>query len=834
MSIDLSRESAGLTWDVLDERARGGDVAGVTALLLEASEEQRLAFGAEVRARFESIRPEDWWWSRSDPSGARGLAVLASQPSAARTASLLLRPDMRGKWAKIPVGSAAGIARARRLPWLADLGRRLFTKLDRDDPWRAGWPLIAALMTEAGTTAPVTPAVVRGWLSNLRRTNLTHLDVMLPALFEFDELGSALSAATVGDPSIEAWREQPRLTAVIAELTVGGRLDRKVVLGSTVDRLARGGRPSDLRGFLELHEALAPTAGEVAALTGDYARMLTVGPSTVASLAQETLRATGIDLTLLLEISEAVLVRKEKGLVKRQRAWLTTAARRDPSRAAEVAAILAAAEPVPAPVVPLPARLAAGPMPAPITGVAELAGEIAALRHDETAERWERILAALVTLRPSTGPEPIQRPGGDSPAALRHSDDLAPLRHLLDQYDGDISEMRWPLLPRYRHLNLALHVLLAPDGSGEPGDPQPVVGGAPDRLLDLRVAEVAARVRRSPVPLLLSTPTHRDGNLAAETLVARLRQAAAEGWEPWPIDFEQALIRLPRGTDASVAGELTCAAGRQLSAWLAGGGLPDPMSTRLVQSAEKGGPPARIVVDLTPARPGRPAVEEQLLTLTRYPVLAFDARRWITNASLLAAALPHHREVSAAWSLSSFAELADRDQRGGATLLPALAERDGPFGAAMSLAVAYALSARHEVDRTAAVDAFLLMAAEPGASFGSVVGRDLGDLAVRGFVKLNRTVLALTDAHRAGASRAVGDVIAAALPVLLSAPPRGLADLLALGCEVAMVWPIPALDEFAAGPGSTRLVREARRLRDAIYSRGETRQLRGGGSPDRG
>jgi hypothetical protein len=121
---------------------------------------------------------------------------------------------------------------------------------------------------------------------------------------------------------------------------------------------------------------------------------------------------------------------------------------------------------------------------------------------------------------------------------------------------------------------------------------------------------------------------------------------------------------------------------------------------------------------------------------------------------MLATTLPHHREVSAAWALPDLAAMATQDQRGGSRLLPLLAECEGPIGPAMSLGVAYALAARHEADRVAGADAFLVLAAS-GEPFAAAVGRDLADLAARGMVKLGRAVAPRTDAHRAGASAAV-------------------------------------------------------------------------------
>ncbi|MBB2940438.1 hypothetical protein FB565_000142 [Actinoplanes lutulentus] len=82
---------------------------------------------------------------------------------------------------------------------------------------------------------------------------------------------------------------------------------------------------------------------------------------------------------------------------------------------------------------------------------------------------------------------------------------------------------------------------------------------------------------------------------------------------------------------------------------------------------------SRLVVSLKPSRPGRLSVEEQLFTLERVSVQRYDSHHWSPRPSVLAAALPHHREAVAAWALSSFAELADRDRRGGSALLPMLA-----------------------------------------------------------------------------------------------------------------------------------------------------------------
>jgi len=100
------------------------------------------------------------------------------------------------------------------------------------------------------------------------------------------------------------------------------------------------------------------------------------------------------------------------------------------------------------------------------------------------------------------------------------------------------------------------------------------------------------------------------------------------------------------------------------------------------------------------------------------------------------------------------------------------------------------------------------------------VGADVGDLCADSTVKLTRVVLTLTEAHRAGASPAVWEVLAAAIPLLLPHAPRGLPDLLELGtrvaAEVGARTEIANLAEAAAKPGSTRLAREAGRLQAVL------------------
>ena len=89
---------------------------------------------------------------------------------------------------------------------------------------------------------------------------------------------------------------------------------------------------------------------------------------------------------------------------------------------------------------------------------------------------------------------------------------------------------------------------------------------------------------------------------------------------------------------------------------------------------------------------------------------------------------------------------------------------------------------------------------------------------------LNRVVPGLRDAVNAGAHAQIWATVAAAIPRLVppavGTPPRLLADLLALGVDLAETGrpgnPLPCLDPIAARRGSSQLTVQARRLRAAL------------------
>jgi hypothetical protein len=117
--------------ETLDRLTGEGGLDELAGLLLKADETQRLAFAKEFEARTKAMTAEEWHRPRHDP--ARGYAVIAIAcfSSAAKTATLLIRPVMREGWSRIPADRFISIARARKLPWPGDLGTRLAARARR-------------------------------------------------------------------------------------------------------------------------------------------------------------------------------------------------------------------------------------------------------------------------------------------------------------------------------------------------------------------------------------------------------------------------------------------------------------------------------------------------------------------------------------------------------------------------------------------------------------------------------------------------------------------------------------------------------------------------------
>ncbi|MFF7471988.1 DUF6493 family protein [Streptomyces sp. NPDC008092] len=359
------------------------------------------------------------------------------------------------------------------------------------------------------------------------------------------------------------------------------------------------------------------------------------------------------------------------------------------------------------------------------------------------------------------------------------------------------------------------------------------------RVLDVRLRELAHRIRTDPQPLLLATPSWSTGLLEPAELVDRLGTYRRLGARVGEVDFAQALLRVRREdrpaalAAAGRASELGTPEGERLARLLSAGAPALPGFDRRTS-----GP--RILIEsgeVHELRTDFPEAFRQLGRAFTVPDAVHYCYHWGQESHRhWLATLPELRELVAVRLVQDFCEAARDDGRGMAAALPLLAESGGPAGESTHLCVAYGLGARHPEDRLAAVDALLVLAAR-GQLDAERLGADLGQLVRRGAVKPLRLAESARTAAATGANATIWEMLRHTLPVLLadlatggtaegsgasgaSGAARGLGELLAVAADCAersgAGGELPHLAGAAARRGSSRLVVQARRLRDAL------------------
>ncbi|MGW4814031.1 DUF7824 domain-containing protein [Kitasatospora cineracea] len=799
-------------------------------------------------------------------------------------------------WAQPPL---VALLDDRPAPWQREVALRLARRPADRTGWGSTVPYEIAehLLRRSDTPPPAEPDFVAGWMRDRGRPEPrpwlrllppgpdlyarlsadAFAPVLAPLVFDADTAAHLSGPWSAGDPA-------QRWPAVLARLAAEGTVDRTALLGRGFARLVRGGAPGELRTYLEALRALAPGPDELA----DNRRALLAlldGPSTVAGYAQEALAALdGAGRLTAEEVAEAsgvLLARPEKKLVRAQLGWLERVAADgraelalraaadclghpdrqlqgqalkllkrhvaaaegelltelraaalllDPAHARTAAELLGVDVPPAAAAqdadrLPEPPRRV--PVPAPLATPAEVAEELAAaLAAPEESVSFERVLDGLA-----------RQVWADRDALAAA---LAPVLPA-DEWRtlGVLAGTATGAVPRPRVLRALQSRRGRMFSSWE-------FRGPVGEFLAARLHETAWRLAADPVPFLLSTPTWHNGALDARELVARLARYQELGVRPGPVDFALALLRTAGdGTDGTgvaegieVAEALTSPAGRQLAAWLRGGGLPRRTSTpvppgtwttgvwcaefrRYAEQPEPAGPalellavPALDVPGVEPAA-GPPEAVRALLGPSR----DFQLRSAVEDSapdSRWTALLPHHREELALRITGQLAQsAADTPERGHPQLLPLLAEAEGPCGFAVHQALAYGLGAGHAEDRSATVDALLSLAAQRQLD-PAALAAEAHELLALGAVKPNR--LAATLAELADpAPRLAWSVLAPLLPALLDgSPPRGAADLVAVAVDCARRsgarGPIDAVTRTAARKGGTKLLAEARNL----------------------
>ncbi|GAB2469045.1 hypothetical protein GCM10027187_41430 [Streptosporangium sandarakinum] len=812
----------------------------------------------ELRGRFDR-----WDDGLVDYGPALRVTGAATIGGAAAVAAWLYRRDFAPRWAGLDndVDLVLAVLADRPAAWRADLAERLVLRLRASDD--RGMALALALLRQTGIEPPPHDPLVAGWAdrvpSDLGADPL--LDHLLPRLFEAAGVGRVLQ-----------WEKDPRQgwLGALTTLADAGRVKREELIDGCVRRFLLGGTAIDLRFFVRLHEALDPSPAETAPRARDYLCLLPASPGPVAELAAGRLRACdGLTADDLAEAWESLLFRPERKLVRAGLSWLDRSVRRAPALADVVAAPLArafatdfaelrekavelalahaggmseegraivgeAVELLPPHLGHRAAAVFAGgtvaeaepaftppPLPAapersralepPVESVEEL-DLLMRQEGPHSWQAWERSLAGLVAL--------THRDRVGTAAAM-----LSGLRETLAQPWADWDYRREPWEHADQWLRGAVRSLTATAPTPHAWRRFMPKGNlaAPHRLLLHRAAEVLRAVEEDALPpLLLATPTHTTGHVAAAELVRRLEVIEAAGAKPLAADLQQALLRLPRTPDpeaAERAARLTSAAGRILAAWTC-----PQVGTELEWICGNGGDGdhdwhdrshshyIRLVPTATAVPVGLPLVD-MMLGVPRHSADAEHLEWWPST-------LPAHREVAAAHLMPYALRRSWNDPSLRLGQIRHLARAEGPAGAAFSTMLACVLG---EPGTPESVDVLLEVAARdelPAAE----VGRQVGLLLASGEVRMIDMVAALDAAAGRGAHAHVWRIAAAALPTLLPAPgerPRnGLARFVTLAATAAE-WcgargEIPEVRDTAARKGNSEWLREVRRLHDRL------------------
>ncbi|SDX44627.1 hypothetical protein SAMN05216215_101138 [Saccharopolyspora shandongensis] len=872
-----------MNWDDLKELIDKGDPDVLAAAVGDIGPADGGALTKPLTDFERSARRADFYTAQQYSSmlsiaGAAVLPMSTLAPWLARNSlDRPMRPDHHGVLR--PYGTPVfdhvlAVLRRRDVPWLPQLAEKLAQRLrPRGRISRHYWRLIVAI---AGDVLPDSDGFVYHWPEMTGRGAATIVGevrgdrrflALVPRLFEVDGVARRLA---------DSWA-QDGWPSALADLAAAREVDRLVLLDGLLARLQRGGKQADVVALIALHDKLSPSLDELAPRGGDYAALVPDSHSTVVGMAQRELRrldeADRLAADVLLDVSRAMFLRPEKKLVRAQISWLDKAIRhgraealavlggafghesadvqeralklvlkhvgkldadvRDElaeaaaalpqdlrARAADVLGMSEEAEPEPAPV---PVAAPRPEMPPPITSVDELVAVFAEQVQRGDLLVRERILAAMVEFA-FTDREAL------------HSA-FAPLREQSPWYAPglpDWSQQRnWSASPSEPGEFVAVLRAATGDCRGDVTSPIPRIDEIPGeadwaelvtRGVDYgtvqtrRLHEIGIGLAYAPRPFLMSTPTGASGLIAPEALAERLERAAAQGFEPWQHDLVVAMLRLPR--DAAIADRVRGLgdAGAQVARWIDGGGLGTPEIRREVVPVKKydwRGMHYEDRTRVTVTFPDSADPVRKSFDSTATGRYSASYREQNATPDLV----PAYRDLSAAHQVAVFADRA----RGNATLLGRLVDAHGPIGDGMHTVLAFALGAREPADRVGVVDALITLTARDGLR-GASVAHAVVELVQRDEVVLGRVVQTVHDAARAGLVGLAWEVVAVLVEGLLPAegerPRAALADLLALGVELAAqvrpADPLPGVAAAAARGGSSRFAKEARRLHQAL------------------
>ena len=538
-------------------------------------------------------RSGEWGWAPRDSEPGLTLVGAAVLPDTRSLAAWFRRfppapessPWGAGDWTWTSARLVEVLVQ-RGPSWLPTLVQELADRLRFGDA--GGFEVVDGLRVALKLPPPETSAFVAQWVQQRWRSHRgpTGSD-LLRAEPEFARL-----VPLIVDEDGIAWRlrHDHELTAVVTE----GLVDRDAVLDALLPRLQRGGRPKATNDLVAVLAELAPTDAEVAARLSDYLALLPPGTaSTVAAMSQTALIAACaaglVDVGDVIAASGVLLTRSEKKIVRSQLAWLGRHAKANPHDAGQVVEALAVAlagatvdvqQQALRLVVPLVPRLdergrerlgrllpslpsdlraeLAGAFGTATDGPAPIAAQIVAappavVRRpvaplDDLDEVIEQLLVILrageaghsIGIELEQVLEALPRLAGPAGAAL----------HGVSHRFVDEPGYRGSLTLREHSDSLtvvrgvaAVAASLLGDPWIDPTRPERDWTAPAERALAERVFSLAATLRRDRRVRVVSLPTVDSGVIEPEVLTERLRIAAAEGWEPAPLDLEQAQLR---------------------------------------------------------------------------------------------------------------------------------------------------------------------------------------------------------------------------------------------------------------------------------------------------
>nr|WP_062337109.1 hypothetical protein [Herbidospora sakaeratensis] len=752
------------------------------------------------------------------------LAGLGAITGPAAAVSWIAGRDVnRRRAAGLNVADAVKVAAARPIEWQHDVAVRLARRIRRPDDRFA--PLAVALLRASGAEPPGHDPLVAAWLRMTTHPKDALTSALLLRVFDAEGAGRELRDE----------RLTPAPTRWLARVRRG--VPREQALDGCVSRFLRGGEPQDLRFFVRLHDLLDPTPEETAGRLRDYLRLLPSAPGPVAELAAKQVKTVfPIDRADLVEAVESLTFRAEAKLAAIGLRWLDAEVRRTPSAVAEFGPALVTAYghtsfDVQSRAVDLTLRHVTDASLI-ADGIATLPADLAA-RLSSSPVRTEPAPALTFPPLPAPSePKPFPEPALSAPgttwtgvegwlaAFTREAacDRTALRRSLKRRHDWWHGSSVWAD-PRDWMAALSAELITPGWTPDEPPDGLPRHATPLHLFLLHRFSEVYDALRAGTLPpVLLATPTLDTGHLDPEVLVDRLETCAEARREPLPADLAQALMRLPRGAHpaaAERAAKVDSAAAQTAAEWLAGEGLPDPVTgVEWTENGEAVDRPAPFVRLATPT--GNTLIDEVMLVRPR----RYTFGTCSLQMDWYAAMVPSHREVA---SVSCLAQTGAPWPHHSLTVtgFGHHTTTNGPLGDATAVILGVFLADREPGDPLIAL---LLDLAARDALPTEALARQLPELVDRERLAIRPLIAALTELAQEGAPRQVWALLRGLLPHLLpragARPTTPQSEAVAFATEVAS-WigatgEIPEVTVHAANQGRSRFTRECRRLRDQL------------------